>query len=397
MIGFTSFYSSIFIASLLLMAVLTANAQDKVWWKGNLHTHSLWSDGDDYPEMIMDWYKSNGYDFVALSDHNILAEGEKWINVSRQVSQEQIFKDYLEKFGEEWVDHKQSDEKTLVRLKTLEEYRKLFEKPGEFLIIKSEEITDRYGNKPIHINATNIQKLILPRGGNSVKEVMQNNIDAVLAQREATGVPMFPHLNHPNFGWGVTMEDIMGLSGERFFEIYNGHPLVHNEGDSLHPGTEEMWDKILTHYLKNGKPPIYGLATDDSHNYHIFGDNKSNPGRGWLMVRAKELSAVALIDAMEKGDFYSSTGVELEKLHFAKGQLQVAVKEEENISYTILFYGSRGDETGMLLKEVKGTQANYELKEGDLYVRAKIISDQLKENPYQEGEFEVAWTQPYLK
>ena len=27
------------------------------WFKGNLHTHSLWSDGDDYPEMIADWYK----------------------------------------------------------------------------------------------------------------------------------------------------------------------------------------------------------------------------------------------------------------------------------------------------------------------------------------------------
>jgi ABC-type glycerol-3-phosphate transport system substrate-binding protein len=27
------------------------------WFKGNLHTHSLWSDGDDYPEMIADWFK----------------------------------------------------------------------------------------------------------------------------------------------------------------------------------------------------------------------------------------------------------------------------------------------------------------------------------------------------
>ena len=34
------------------------------WWKGNLHTHSYWSDGDDYPEMIADWYKTNGYHFT---------------------------------------------------------------------------------------------------------------------------------------------------------------------------------------------------------------------------------------------------------------------------------------------------------------------------------------------
>ena len=59
------------------------NGQDGArWYRGNLHTHSLWSDGNDLPEMICDWYKRNGYDFVALSDHNILADREKWIDVN---------------------------------------------------------------------------------------------------------------------------------------------------------------------------------------------------------------------------------------------------------------------------------------------------------------------------
>ena len=52
------------------------------WWKGNLHTHSFWSDGDDFPEMIVSWYVENGYNFLALSDHNILQEGDKWIFLS---------------------------------------------------------------------------------------------------------------------------------------------------------------------------------------------------------------------------------------------------------------------------------------------------------------------------
>ncbi len=45
------------------------------WFKGNLHTHSLWSDGNDYPEMIVDWYTRHGYQFLALSDHNVLSQG----------------------------------------------------------------------------------------------------------------------------------------------------------------------------------------------------------------------------------------------------------------------------------------------------------------------------------
>src|SRR5690606_2452567 len=49
------------------------------WWKGNIHTHTLWSDGDDFPEMVAEWYRTHGYDFLALSDHNILSEGERWM------------------------------------------------------------------------------------------------------------------------------------------------------------------------------------------------------------------------------------------------------------------------------------------------------------------------------
>ena len=44
------------------------------WLKGNLHTHSFWSDGDDFPEMIADWYKRHDYHFLGLTDHNVLSE-----------------------------------------------------------------------------------------------------------------------------------------------------------------------------------------------------------------------------------------------------------------------------------------------------------------------------------
>ena len=53
------------------------------WYKGNTHTHSLWSDGNDFPEMIVEWYIERGYDFLVLSDHNVLSQGERWIDVER--------------------------------------------------------------------------------------------------------------------------------------------------------------------------------------------------------------------------------------------------------------------------------------------------------------------------
>ena len=346
----------------------------------------------------MDWYQSHDYHFVALSDHNVLAAGEFWKLMPDTEAGRQSFAQYRAKFGEAWVVYKQNAEgRVEVRLKTLEEYRARFEQKGAFLIIQAEEITDAYEGKPIHMNATNVQELIKPQGGQSVTEVMQNNLDQVYAQRQRTGRPMFPHLNHPNFGWAITVEDMQPLRGERFFEVYNGHPLVHNYGDSAHLGTEAMWDQLLIHYLQEGKSLLYGLATDDAHNYHAYDGEHSNPGRGWVMVRATALTPEALIEAMERGDFYASTGVTLEDVRFSDKTLSVRVAAEEGVTYTLQFWGTKqGKGKAELLKEVEGSEVEYNLQNDDLYVRAKVISSKLQDNPFAEGDTETAWTQPVM-
>jgi len=390
---------TLFTLSLSLILFQASYAQE--WYKGNLHTHSYWSDGDDFPEMIMDWYKSHGYHFVGLSDHNILAEGEKWKLIPNSYAHRQGFQKYLNKYGEEWVEYeKDADERIRVRLKTLAQYRPLFEEEGKFLVIQSEEVTDQFEDKHIHMNVTNVQSLIEPQHGNSVTEVMQNNINAINRQRQESGVPMFPHINHPNFIWSITVDDMIPLSGERFFEVYNGHPMVNNYGDSTRLGMEKIWDILITNYLRDQKPVMYGLATDDAHSYHIYGGDQSNPGRGWVMVKAEELSAEALIKALEAGDFYSTTGVELESIVQTDNRLSVKVKKEGGIDYRIQFWGSKKGasrkDMGVLLQEVEGLEASYQLQEDELYVRAKIISTKPKINPFQEGDFEVAWTQPVV-
>lgn len=70
------------------------------------------------------------------------------------------------------MEYKIDSGKTLVKLKTYEEYRNKLENQRKFLVIKSEEITDSYENKPIHVNATNIKKNMHPIGGGSVSKVM---------------------------------------------------------------------------------------------------------------------------------------------------------------------------------------------------------------------------------
>ena len=365
------------------------------WYKGNLHTHSYWSDGDAFPEMVMDWYKSHGYQFVALSDHNILAQGEKWKLIPKNPIHQQAFEDYRTKYGKDWVVSKEDTGRISVKLKTLEEYTPLFEEKGKFLIIPSEEISDRYGDKPIHLNVTNVQKLISPQKGQSVTEVLQNNINAVMEQKKETGIPMMVQINHPNFHYALSAQDMIALKGARFVEVFNGHPQVNNLGDSIHPAIEVVWDMINIAFMEQGKPLMFGLATDDSHNYHAFGSKYGNPGRGWVMVHASELTPGAMIDAMQKGDFYSSTGITLKEVRFRNKQLKISVETEPGVNYRIQFIGCKlKDKEPSILKETEGGEATFNLSKDILFVRAKIVSNKLKESPFHEKDYQAAWSQP---
>src|SRR2546430_4393670 len=106
--------SSLLFCGLLLLASLRLQAahDDATphaarWWKGNLHTHSLWSDGDDFPEMIADWYKGKGYHFLTLSDHNLLAEGERWIDIpAGKGTRDLAVQKYAARFGDVWVERR---------------------------------------------------------------------------------------------------------------------------------------------------------------------------------------------------------------------------------------------------------------------------------------------------
>jgi hypothetical protein len=408
------------VCGLAACSVLSA-AEEARWYKGNLHTHTYWSDGDDFPEMVADWYKSHGYDFLALSDHNIIADHDKWLKVHKSKTGAVALDKYLQRFGKEWVIVRGEGEQKEVRLRTLTEMKPKLEVPGRFLLIPSEEITD----KNVHVNATNIQELILPdksldtTTSPQIIKALQHAFDAVHAQRVRTGVPMFAHLNHPNFKWAITAEELMQIDHEQFFEVYNGHPTVFNQGDELHAGTERVWDIVLAERLGHlGKPVMYGLATDDSHNYHTAALKASLSGRGWVMVRAKDLSATSLITAMEKGDFYASTGVELSALKSGAGKIELEVKAQPGVEYVIEFIGTRkgydrktvavkaadGSEprvtrkysadVGAVLAAIKGPKAEYVLKGDELYVRARVTSTRPMKSSPVGGEVEMAWTQP---
>lgn len=412
-------------AALLLPSLLTA--QDLRWFKGNTHTHSLWSDGNDFPDMISAWYKEQGYDFLCMSDHNTLNTGEKWVAEATIEKKKialgpKVLDKYRQKFGADWVETR-TDAKgqTEVRLKTLEEYRKKLEEPGKYLLVQAEEVSAGFGKAPIHINAINLTEAIQPKKDvQTIRETMRLNLQMIAEQSVKTGRPILAHINHPNFKWALTADDLAHVIEDRFFEIYNGHPGIYYDGDPARADSEHerIWDIANTIRLGELKqPPLYGVGTDDSHNYH---GGATTPGRGWVMVRAARLEANALVEAMQRGDFYASTGVTLQDVSFDKASrtLRLKIQGKPGVKYRTEFRGTlknydravkeveapaedpqpkrlqHGADIGKVLASSDSLEPSYTLTGDELYVRAIVISDEVMANPPHPHHFQKAWTQP---
>ncbi len=164
------------------------------WWKGNLHTHTFWSDGDDFPEMVAEWYRTHGYHFLALTDHNVLAQGRRWKAESEIVKKggDQAVANYLERFGPMWVETHGAADKREIRLKPLDEFRALVEERGRFLLIPAEEISASAEKVPIHINASNINEAVSPLSGDTVREAITNNLRRSTSKRYAAAARFWP-------------------------------------------------------------------------------------------------------------------------------------------------------------------------------------------------------------
>jgi hypothetical protein len=202
--------------------------------------------------------------------------------------------------------------------------------------------------------------------------VIQKSVNEI---RTARGVP---HINHPNFGWAITADELKQVEHNKLFEIFNGHPLTNNHGGGGKPGLEEMWDAILS----SGKL-LYGIAVDDAHHFKTpWKTTAALPGKGWIMVRTDRLTATAVLDALERGDFYASTGVRLSDYQVDQAAMTVTIAEVETTKYRVQFIGRNG----RILNESIASPAVYRFRGDESYVRAKVIDSNGK----------IAWLQPVM-
>jgi hypothetical protein len=336
-------------ASFAVLAFEIVVAQDasavRRWYKGNLHTHTIQSDGDSTPVDVMAWYKRNGYQFLAITDHNAFTDPTP-------------------------IDTNPND---------------------GFLLIGAEEITNPL---TVHVNAIGISHVIPPQNAKAVTDILAANLAAIRAQ------DAIPLICHPNYGWAFTAKDMLPLQGSFLLEIASGHPLVNHAGDGRTPSTEQMWDQLLSAGVR-----VFAAAVDDAHYFREeFTPERASPGRAWVTVRASSLTRERIIEALSSGDFYASTGVVVSDIQAGSDSLTVEIQASlfggealaavraragttgvsgaPNIEkrYRVVFIGRDGRE----LAAVSGTSATYKFVGNEGYVRARV----------EDSGGLRAWTQP---
>ncbi|WP_434041158.1 MULTISPECIES: CehA/McbA family metallohydrolase [Sorangium] len=304
-----------------------------VFQRGNLHAHSARSDGDSPAQLVFAWYRDNGYQFLALTDHN------NYLDVTRPPASQ-------------------------VR---------------DLLVIPGEEVTMAAAGQPVHVNALCTKRRIGGGTFRTARAAVAWATSEILAQG---GVAL---VNHPNFHWALEAEDIASAEGAQLVEIFSGHPHVRSDGDATHASAEEKWEQALS----SGQS-IAAVAVDDMHS--LTGANKHvpqvAPGTGWVEVFAEEASQDAICAALSAGRLYASSGPRLTRLAVTSDTMTLWVDPPDMMVEFIDRWGALLEATPATAEaEMSGAayRASYRLRGPEQYVRARVTAP--------DGS--RAWTQAY--
>ena len=348
-----------------------------------------------------------------------------------------------------------------VRLKTQREVKAALDAPGRFLVLPGSEVTRKLHNAKLGVAGdlnfacVNLNGLVEGARGHApfetyrgsdwdLSRVISHTVGETTALAAEQGNPPFVAVvSHPLVpSFDIAAEALVANPGVRFAEVCSRGTDWTPPAELDRGGWEadHWWDVVNAFRARDGKPLLFATASDSAGFYPGSGlapDVKDDFGHGWICVRAPALTADDLMGAMLRGDFYASCGVELEDVSFADGTLSVKVPAKPGVRHAVRFIVTKrgfptetkvvtfpredddvylgtfattarvrrySDEIGKTAKLVEGKPgealaASYAMADDDLYVRARVESDQPLDMPgrYLRPRVKAAWTQPYVR
>lgn len=204
--------------------------------------------------------------------------------------------------------------------------------------------------------------------GLNINSTIEDKLDfsgQIKAIQEQNGLAI---VSHP-YWMGLTMEDLLKQDGYIGIEIFNNIcEEINGKGYSL-----AQWDELLSYGRK-----VWGFAVDDCH----INEKYPNTDRGWIMVKSKSLTRKEILDSIKNGNFYSSTGPQINNIEIIDDTIKVDVSCDVNL---IRFIGQAW--RGRCIKSIKKDKfsyAEYKLVGDEKYIRIECLNKNGK----------IAWSNP---
>ncbi|MBR5519471.1 MAG: hypothetical protein IKU55_02015 [Clostridia bacterium] len=300
------------------------------WFKGNLHTHTQKSDGALSPRHALEYYRNHGYNFLAVTDHNLYDASE--------LSDSDLL---ILPAGEFAVPNVAVDERSPIHPE------------DKFDIVFCGKRAESEKRLPAGYR--------FAAEGDAFAERLQN----ARALAEKTDNLMI--LAHP---YGSGMYDC-GPTDHLCFdaiEVYNHSAEV----SSANGQNEEYWD-----YLLRKGHRVWGVASDDAHFYDEDGCG------GWIMVSCDELTVESVTEAIAAGSFYATTGPRIEALYEENGEIVLKCSPCECVRFVQFEHRGRAVRAADHSDSV--TEARFAYNPGAKYVRVECIRSDGKKawsNPF---------------
>ncbi|MFN2167511.1 MAG: PHP domain-containing protein, partial [Anaerolineae bacterium] len=138
-------------------------------------------------------------------------------------------------------------------------------------------------------------------------------------------------------------------------EVYNGGCEV----DDAKGFSHVHWDDMLAAGRR-----LWGVAVDDAH----WRDGSHDAGLGWVWVKAQELTQRAILESLQRGWFYASSGPQIHDLRLDAEQREIVVHCSPVT--TIDFVGNGPFSRRFLAPKAQSlTEARFRLRRQQSYVR----------------------------
>lgn len=308
-------------------------------YKANLHCHSTISDGMYTPQKLKEIYKAKGYSILAITDHEV-PKNHSELNDG----------DFLTITGYEAYIRNNAEYRYDPYDKEL--HINLFARdPENEAIVCFNSRCCKYITDEQKAQYTKV-------GSQKPREYSVEYINEFLKTAKENGY--IASCNHP--WWSMENEaDILAYDGFFSMEMCNYSSFLIGRLEY----NAALYDKMLI----RGKR-IFCHSADDNHNEAPEDSLAFDSFGGFTMIMPEHFTYDSVVEAMEKGEMYSSMGPVFKEISMQGNKIHIECSEVERI---MVFTGSKTPVREFAPAGGTITSADFEIDDRAKYVRVSVV------------------------